>query len=1269
MGELSMLKINNSKNAAIDKGKWKDPGAKLYDTLMDAFYSKGDIPIGSKELDKAMKDGTYYMYDEFLKEAYMVAPVADIKNSPYGRTPFSRSGCKYPHHVIKGKELVVSIPGLKAAYICARNQGVLINHTQENKKIVAHFNKHFRELGIKPLWHHGQLYFENDTTKKITEKFDFSGIDTVIFDIGSVLSEPQDGRELIKKKYHDKFNETQIDCFVKSYYDKLEDYETASILNAKKLYKSFLTDDIKEYADDVFEILALSGDAYDYTDDMIKYLKDKGYKLYYLSNWHKSGFELMKQKGKFKYLDQFDGGLVSYDAGCQKPDPKIYQLLIDKFKLDPNSCIFFDDRKENIEAAKKIGFKAEQFHPSTVKEINNMKPDKAYNERIEENFDIIFEHLYDREGINLYNGKFESPISTIKENTLLESVMNNEALVLNSEHLNEIGHTPEEIYEWMHKNIAYDDTITGWKLRLPSEVYEDRKGNCHDQALFEAFIFHTNGIINGQLFFVEFSKDKKEGGNTHTLTWFRKAAREAKLSADWKAPFEEENAAKGPFTYYWFENAWEDQAGIHGPYNSIDEIKEAVLEVYNTDSDINSHQYDGIVFGKYSNYRCGMNLNEYVSSWRLDDDRLFTKDEKFYRVTHNGIGIYQALRQQVSKDRWKELLQSEAFTWLPKPKDYPPGHISYFTKKGIQKFNELTLPIVTAVIGDNVKIEEVKGIKNIVYYDEYQVIADMSLLVNESINWINEFIYNDIFQESVSINNIKDFNSKIKTPEELMEWMDCIQYGWFDKSKNINGTGENDSTEKLCNEYKLQSPLQLLRSKVGLCWDQVELERLWFDKHNIPHAVIFVEADDGEDKPTHTFLIFKEPGESGEVYWFDHAWREIGIKKYKDLSSCLKEAVKKTVASFNTKADEIIVRKLCHPMRPGMKCEAYYKVAEAEFPIDLADLQYDDVFNERVWMSNGPYINHYIEELAKASHLTVAAKSWRTEILCERVKPTLKTFEESDILNMSIISNPFYEAEDNDAPPEIIGEDDPDNSTSTSKDVDVPPPELEETPIEDESIDDSVTSTTVQKGDKKEDAASDTTSIVNKDNEGNDETSNEKEVEEKEPPKEEKKESLPKQADKAESDKNGVRRKKLYIAFIEWCKEYNERNTFGSIFDKDAFHSSYPFVPHEMRYFYRLANPMLCVLAGDLTFFQVAELRKLNSTNKKMNELLIFAATPTDLRVFNIKDKKVYRAEDNNGEVVLKETLSDTFDTYIQMMIQKGDILNGPIEDTDKSEE
>lgn len=194
------------------------------------------------------------------------------------------------------------------------------------------------------------------------------------------------------------------------------------------------------------------------------------------------------------------------------------------------------------------------------------------------------------------------------------------------------------------------------------------------------------------------------------------------------------------------------------------------------------------------------------------------------------------------------------------------------------------------------------------------------------------------------------------------------------------------------------------------------------------------------------------------------------------------------------------------------------------------------------------------------------------------------------------------------------------------------------------------------------------------DNETNDETNKSDTVEDKpseednssseeDAPEKPKEESYPKKIDRAEEDKNGVRRKKLYIAFIEWAKEYNPKNIFGSIFDKDVFQTVYPFVPQKMRYFYRLANPMLCVLSGNLTFFAAGELKKLNAKNSKLNEFMIFAATDNDLRVYNNADDKIYRAVEENGMIKLDVAIADTFDIYIQNMINQGDILNGPIDE------
>ena len=154
-------------------------------------------------------------------------------------------------------------------------------------------------------------------------------------------------------------------------------------------------------------------------------------------------------------------------------------------------------------------------------------------------------------------------------------------------------------------------------------------------------------------------------------------------------------------------------------------------------------------------------------------------------------------------------------------------------------------------------------------------------------------------------------------------------------------------------------------------------------------------------------------------------------------------------------------------------------------------------------------------------------------------------------------------------------------------------------------------------------------------------------------------ESMPKQADKKESDKNGVNRKKLYIAFIEWSKTFSDKNAFGSMFDKDAFHVTYPFVPEAMRYFYRIANPLMCILSGNLTFFQLSELRKINAKNSQLSNMMIFAATENDMRVFNVKDGAVYMATEENGAIKLGVKLADSFDLYIQTMIDRGDILNG----------
>ena len=97
--------------------------------------------------------------------------------------------------------------------------------------------------------------------------------------------------------------------------------------------------------------------------------------------------------------------------------------------------------------------------------------------------------------------------------------------------------------------------------------------------------------------------------------------------------------------------------------------------------------------------------------------------KKLYRVTYNGIGIYEALRKKVSKSEWDILLQSKDINWLPKPKTYPRDSKSYFTEEGFSVFTKKTLPIIIQYLDkNNIKIEESNYDSKSSYKDKYQII-------------------------------------------------------------------------------------------------------------------------------------------------------------------------------------------------------------------------------------------------------------------------------------------------------------------------------------------------------------------------------------------------------------------------------------------------------------------------------------------------------------------------------------------------------------------
>ena len=94
------------------------------------------------------------------------------------------------------------------------------------------------------------------------------------------------------------------------------------------------------------------------TEKLIDELKAAGYKLYVLSNMSREFIDFLRKQ---KVYENFDGDVVSCEVGIVKPMPEIYDLLLERFDLDPAETIFIDDRKENVDAAAEKGIATFHF--------------------------------------------------------------------------------------------------------------------------------------------------------------------------------------------------------------------------------------------------------------------------------------------------------------------------------------------------------------------------------------------------------------------------------------------------------------------------------------------------------------------------------------------------------------------------------------------------------------------------------------------------------------------------------------------------------------------------------------------------------------------------------------------------------------------------------------------------------------------------------------------------------------------------------------------
>ena len=100
--------------------------------------------------------------------------------------------------------------------------------------------------------------------------------------------------------------------------------------------------------------------------NLIERLKNKGYKVYLLSNMNEYTFNKVKASNLFNIVD---GYVLSYLVHQVKPYISIYKTLINKYNLKVSECLFIDDNENNINTANSLGMIGRLVKPDNYEDI------------------------------------------------------------------------------------------------------------------------------------------------------------------------------------------------------------------------------------------------------------------------------------------------------------------------------------------------------------------------------------------------------------------------------------------------------------------------------------------------------------------------------------------------------------------------------------------------------------------------------------------------------------------------------------------------------------------------------------------------------------------------------------------------------------------------------------------------------------------------------------------------------------------------------------
>lgn len=359
----------------------------------------------------------------------------------------------------------------------------------------------------------GDDVFEESMSEDIT---------TIIFDFGGVLidSHAKEKFKALNLPEEDVFEITETLNTINSDIEYIPYKDALS-----KFYKSLSDEFKKKYSfkkiQEIFNIQMDCKVPSAYADSLLKGLKKKGYRLLYLTNRKKCAQELIDKQGLLKFVKYFEGGIVSGDVGMRKPNPEIWKMLIKKYSLNPEECLFVDDKEKNCLVAKSLGMQYLVFDRKrslvTLRSMQNIRKVGLTKELLGLNRKMNY---WDYGAI--VNGK-----KIILDRDFLYRVIQH--------NLNEI-----EIFPW-----------DKYKTTPVEKIEKNQIGVCLDYVNYQHYWFDKKKIPNESYYYVQELSDVEDDNVIHTFSIISIGNKK-----------------------YWFESAWKEQAGIHKVSSWQDVFKE-----------------------------------------------------------------------------------------------------------------------------------------------------------------------------------------------------------------------------------------------------------------------------------------------------------------------------------------------------------------------------------------------------------------------------------------------------------------------------------------------------------------------------------------------------------------------------------------------------------------------------------------------------------------------------------------------------------------------